>query len=88
MTTYYVSYEDPNGDNMDLFVVAETPQGALEPWKAYYEHENLAFGPLTTYRSDEDDYLRIYACPPSNGQRPGPVSWDAIEVWYSYLSWE
>jgi hypothetical protein len=87
MTTYYVCYEDPNGDNMDLFVFEVEPADVLEPWKAYYEAE-ATLGAVTAERPIEGDYLRIIECPYSGGQRPGAVNWDGVTQWWAAISWD
>lgn len=86
MNLYFINASDNNGDSMDLFVRAETPEEAFEIWKA--SEINIGWttcfeGVLATepvgHAGVED--LRIFLIP--EGVMPGAVNWhtpDGVNV--------
>jgi hypothetical protein len=41
MTLWFISYDDNDGNNLDLFVEAETRDDAISAWDRYYGSNQL-----------------------------------------------
>ncbi len=79
---YFINGSDNNGDSMDLFVRAGTPEEAFEIWKASEINIGWATcfeGVLATEPTDQAgvEDLRIFLIP--EGTVAGPVNWHTPE---------
>jgi hypothetical protein len=70
MNLYYVTYTDCDGDNMDLFVSAESPKQAFDLWGKYYEDWNKTGG-------DRHNTVMIDEVPVA-GNLPIAHNWETI----------
>jgi hypothetical protein len=89
MTTYYVAYTNGDGENLDLFVFADTPDQVPAAWNAYYELSAVFDGITPIRPKDDDNALRIFECPQSRDTTAVAVNWDHInEWWVTITDWE
>jgi len=70
MKLYFISDTNEDGDNFDLFTIANTPEEACQQWLAYYEIEpNGHGGPLP------ERIFEINLLLPNCAAEPFPLGW-------------
>lgn len=78
--TYFLSYDNENGDNLDLIVRASSPANAYAMWLAYFDDCGLIdptdFAPHVTMDDNiSDDCIRIFEMVIQDAALEGALSW-------------
>lgn len=67
---FLVVYNNEDGDNLDMFVMARVPVEAFEFWRIHY-------GMVPEEYANEDRQATVWHVPPTNGSyAPGVVPWE------------
>ncbi len=70
MKLYFIGFTDDDGENLDLFVNADSPKDARKFWADYY-------GVLEDGDDVESQPVRIWEVP--DGKTPGAIDWDSMK---------